>query len=127
MTDNHGWADRLNQAALAYNCDDAGPTIEYPGLRIFVCLQPDGTLALNVWTKDTDEDPSLATPDDLSAHLPVELYRDDELVHRDAPTPFGGVNAANSAGPGPRPGSTGDADDRRAPARHETEACDGRL
>lgn len=83
------WAYRVNHAALAYNYDDAGPTIEYPGLRIFVWLEPDGTLAINVWSKDTDEDSSLATPDDLPAHIPVELYRNDQLVHRDAPIPVG--------------------------------------
>jgi hypothetical protein len=83
------WAHRVNHAALAYNFDDAGPTIEFPGLRIFVFLQPDGTLAINVWTKDTDEDSSLATPDDLPADIPVELSRDDRLVHRDTPTPTG--------------------------------------
>lgn len=83
------WAYRVNHAALAYNFDDAGPTIEYPGVRIFVYLTAGGALAINVWTKDTDEDSSLATPDDLPAHIPVELHRDDQLIHRDAPIPFG--------------------------------------
>ncbi|MEY9861384.1 hypothetical protein ABH935_007025 [Catenulispora sp. GAS73] len=83
------WAHRVNHASLAYNFDDAGPTIEFPGLRIFVCVQADRSLAINVWTKDTDEDSSLATPDDLPAHIPVELSRDDQLVHRDAPIGFG--------------------------------------
>lgn len=86
------WAHRVNHAGMAYNFDDAGPTIEFPGLRIFVSMQPDGTLAINVWTKDTDEDSGLATADDLPAHIPVELFRDDQLVHRDAPISLGGAS-----------------------------------
>jgi hypothetical protein len=75
------WAARLNREALAYNHDDAGATIEYPGLRLFAYLKPDGTLALNVYTLDRNQ----AEPDVLPPDLPVELYRDDALVHRDAP------------------------------------------
>ncbi|NUR32306.1 MAG: hypothetical protein HOV83_41750 [Catenulispora sp.] len=85
------WVHRVNHAALAYNFDDAGPTIEFPGLRIFVPMQPDGHLAINVWTKDTDEDSWLATADDLPAHIAVELFRDDRLVHRDSPISLGGA------------------------------------
>ncbi|GAA2001531.1 hypothetical protein [Catenulispora subtropica] len=137
-----GWAANLNQAALAHD-DRSRPTIAYPGLRIStaVLTRPEPVLTINVqtwdvtrdglpsatkplpahtpvelfrdddlvhrdaqsprpggpdangphnvWTKDTDEDSSLATPDDLPAHIPVELYRDDQFIHRDAPIPFG--------------------------------------
>jgi hypothetical protein len=75
------WAARLNREALAYNHDDAGATIEYPGLRLFAYLTPDGSLALNVYTVDRDP----ANRDVLPSDLPVELYRDDALVHRHAP------------------------------------------
>lgn len=75
------WADRLNRQALAYNHDDAGATIEYPGLRLFAYLTPGGTLILNVYTGDRDEH----DPDVLPADMAVELYREDALVHRDAP------------------------------------------
>lgn len=94
---DHAWEDllawyhRVIHAVLVYNVEDAGPTIEYPGLRVFVYLETDGTLAINVWTRDVLDDPSLATVDDLPAHIPVELFRDGELVHRDAPTPLGGA------------------------------------
>lgn len=85
------WAHRVNHTVLAHNVEDAGPTIEYPGLRVFVYLEPDRTLAINVWTRDVLDDPSLATVDDLPAHIPVELFRDGGLIHRDAPTPIGGA------------------------------------
>jgi hypothetical protein len=75
------WAERLNREALAYNHDDAGATIEYPGLRLFVYLTPDGTLNLNVYTADRDQ----SEPDVLDPDLPVELHRDDVLVHRNTP------------------------------------------
>ncbi|WP_194909603.1 hypothetical protein [Catenulispora rubra] len=85
------WAHRVNHAVLVYNAEDAGPTIEYPGLRVFVYLEPDGTLALNVWTRDVLDDSSLATLDDLPARIPVELFRNGDFVHRDAPIPLGGA------------------------------------
>jgi hypothetical protein len=75
------WAARVNRQALAYNHDDAGATIEYPGLRLFVYLEPDGALILNVYTADRDE----TEPDVLPPDLPVELHREDALVYRDAP------------------------------------------
>jgi hypothetical protein len=94
---DHAWEDllawyhRVGHAVLVYNVEDAGPTIEYPGLRVFVYLETDGTLAINVWARDVLDDPSLATVDDLPAHIPVELFRDGELLHCDAPTPLDGA------------------------------------
>jgi hypothetical protein len=41
----------------------------------------DSTLILSAYTQDSDED----EPDVLSADPPVEMHREDALVHRDAP------------------------------------------
>lgn len=77
-------ADRLNRTALAYN-HDGNPTIEFPGARVFICLTAAGEMAINYWTGDVAEDPSLATPDDLPPRLPLLLYRDDDLRCTDRP------------------------------------------
>lgn len=78
-------ATRLNREALAYNYDDAGPTVEYPGARIHIFATPAGGLGINVWTEDAATDPGLATSDDLSPDMPVEYYRDDTLRLLDDP------------------------------------------
>ena len=77
-------ADRINRAALAYN-HDGNPTIEFPGARIFIWLTAAGEIAINYWTGDVAEDPSLATPEDLPSALPILLYRNDELSNADRP------------------------------------------